>query len=88
MFIHHTILITNDNVQKIVDAAAYHGWTLDHLEDTLEDTTDNGAALVMYFTLDKTGKIVNFNDVPFYDDSYKTMDHTELDTFLELIHGK
>lgn len=87
MFVHNTILVTDDNVQKIIDAANVQNWTPDHLVDMLQDLTYNGGvALVLYFTVDsETGSIMNFNDVPFYDDSYKTMNHVDLEHFLELL---
>lgn len=84
----HTIQITHDNVEQIVNAALTQGWNLDHLEDTLEyhEVDSDFQALVLYITvIQATGQIMNSNDVPFYDDSHRVMDHIELQDLLTLI---
>lgn len=82
----HTIQITHDNADQIVDTALTQAWTLD-LQDNLEyyEAFEGFKAYVSYFTVDETGRILNHNDVPFFDDTYKTMDHIDVKDLLALI---
>lgn len=87
----HTIQITSENVDRIEAAALTQDWHLDHLKDNLEyhegefKTEPTFKTLVLYITVDETGRIMNCNDVPFFDDSHEKMDHIDTDALIALI---
>ncbi len=69
--IHGRIILTHENVGRIIKVAAKRRFTIDHLVDAINyNVEDFDAKTVLYTSVYPWSKqISNFNDVP-YDPSY------------------
>jgi hypothetical protein len=86
-----SVLLTDDNVDRIVEVAAKRGFTIDHLRDNMEYHVEEDDAQTILFTsvYPWIPAISNFNDVPF-DPSYHPAPGVPLMTteeFLELLES-
>ena len=61
------VLLTDDNVDRIVEVAAKRGFTIDHLRTNMEDNViEDGCQTMLYTSVYPwIPAISNFNDVPF-----------------------
>lgn len=70
--IHGRVLITHDNVEQIIEAAAKRKWTIEHIRDSITDNAEDfGDQTVLYTAVYPwNNTLANFNDTP-YDPSYE-----------------
>jgi hypothetical protein len=83
------VILTSDNVERIIEVAAKRKFTIEHLRDSLEYNAEEGDGTLLYTSVYPwIPQISNFNDVP-YDPSvpvdYPHMMSTE--EFLELLES-
>jgi len=61
----YAIKLTEENIPRIVEQALTLGWTLDHLQDSMEDHALSGWTTTLFMKLvPDTNEIATFNDVP------------------------
>jgi hypothetical protein len=67
-----SVILTHDNVERIIEVAAKRGFTIGHLRDSIEYHAEEDGAETILFTsvYPWIQQISNFNDVP-YDPSYE-----------------
>jgi hypothetical protein len=66
-----SVMLTDENVERIIEVAAKRGFTLDHYRDAIiYHREDDGAETIVFTSFYPWNQqISNFNDVPF-DPSY------------------
>src|SRR3954470_16779630 len=64
-----SVMLTNDNVERIIEVAAKRGFTLQSLRNSIKFNTRNGKETIMFTSVYPwSQQISNFNAVP-YDSS-------------------
>jgi hypothetical protein len=64
-----SVMLTNDNVERIIEVAAKRGFTLQSLRNTIKYNTRNGDETILFTSVYPwSQQISNFNAVP-YDPS-------------------
>lgn len=68
-----SVILTHDNVERIIEVAAKRKFTIGHLRDSIDyHAEEDGAKTILYTSIYPWSKqISNFNDVP-YDPSYES----------------
>lgn len=83
-----SVILTHDNVERIIAVAAKRGFTIEHIRDSIDYHAEEDGAETILFTsvYPWIPQISNFNDVP-YDPSYEygvpLMDTNEFIALLE-----
>jgi len=85
-----SVMLTDDNVDRIVEVANKRGFTLKSLRNTIEDHAEDGYETILFTSVYPwSQQISNFNAVPF-DSSYHPASDVPLmstEEFLELLES-
>lgn len=85
-----SVMLTDDNVERIIEVAAKRGFTLNRLRRAVESNARRGKETILFTSVYPwSQQISNFNDVPF-DSSVHPADDVPLMTteeFLELLES-
>lgn len=85
-----SVMLTHDNVERIIEVAAKRGFTIEHLRDSIDYHAEDGDKTILFTSVYPwIQQISNFNDVPF-NPSYHPAPNVPLMTteeFLELLES-
>lgn len=81
------VILTFDNVERIIEIAAKRGFTIGHLRDSIPYHAEEGALGTILYTsiYPWIQQISNFNDVPYYSTEDLPTDLMETEEFLALL---
>jgi hypothetical protein len=85
-----SVMLTDDNVDRIIEVAAKRGFTIEYLRDNIEYNAEDGYETILFTSVYPwIPQISNFNEVPF-DSSYHPAPNVPLmstEEFLELLES-
>src|SRR3954451_38000 len=85
-----SVMLTDDNVERIIEVAAKRGFTLQSLRNTIKSNTRRGVKTIMFTSVYPwSQQISNFNAVPFNPSYHPAVDVPLMSTeeFLELLES-
>jgi hypothetical protein len=85
-----SVMLTNDNVERIVEVAAKRGFTLQSLRNTIKYNTRNGDETILFTSVYPwSQQISNFNAVPYDPSIHPALDVPLMNTeeFLKLLES-
>lgn len=86
--IHGKTIITLDNVEPIIEAAAKRKWTIEHLRTSIEEATEFGEQTILYTAIyihHPIPQIAGFNEVWYTPESTDDVPLMTTDEFITLI---
>ena len=85
-----SVILTHDNVDRIIEVAAKRGFTLDHYRDSIDYNAEDGYQTIVFTSVYPwIPAISNFNDVPYLESEHDETDVPLMSTeeFLALLES-
>lgn len=84
--IHGCVMLTLDNVERIIAVAAKRKFTIEYLRDNIEYNAEDGFETILYTSVYPwNNQISTFNDAPFEGEYHESQPLMSTDEFIALL---